>query len=154
MIYTTSISIPANTAITAPVKEILRVTQGVVYQLDMEFPAGCAGLSKLYIKQGSNQVWPSPPDKTFASNDFTISFPETYLLSEPPFQFEIYGYNEDEQWPHTLKVMIGLVSQKIFMARFLPSVQVEIWSEMLAEMEAEKERVRQEILEQPFDFVS
>jgi len=151
MIYTSNIIIPANTVAEQPICERLIITSGLIYKVELQFPPGCLGLAHVYIKDGGYQVWPSTPSTDFACDDYTINFEDTFMKQTEPFELQIYGYNEDETYEHTIQVRIGQVSEDIFIARYLPTVQYDY---MLATFEKQKEaeeQLKQQILANPFE---
>ena len=157
MIYTTDVTTLKDTKADSPKQSILKVTKGFVYKVEVQFPPGCAGLCHIIICDGGFQIWPSTRGETWHSDGFTIAFDDSYLKQSAPFEFTIYSYNLDEKWPHTVQVRIGLVSNELFMARFLPSLTYKYFIEALDQWQAEqRERLEEanlEILESPFSWV-
>jgi len=103
-----SIKIEADTKITSPYPVDLKVTAGVVKDLAIEFPAGCAGLAHLRILRGGYQVWPVDIGEWFTSDDHVIIIHPNYKMMDHPLQFRIEGYNEDESNYHVLTVRLEL----------------------------------------------
>lgn len=96
----------------SPLEEAIVLSQGMVTDVAVHFPAGCAGTVGLRVLRGLNQVWPTSPGQWFISDDFTIVFPTRYLLFEKPYAFTVEAYNTGE-WSHTVSVtftVAGLVS--------------------------------------------
>lgn len=108
MFYVFPITIPANTPETAKLKTILALTAGKITRVHIEFPAGHCGLTHLRLNRGLNQVWPTNPEAAFSSSNETIPWAESYLLDQPPLQFEAYTWNEDDTYDHTITVRIEL----------------------------------------------
>lgn len=121
MIYTANITTVKNTAKTALKKTTIRVTKGLVYKVEFYFPPGSAGLMGLAVFDGLYQVWPSSVGEFFLGNDLTISFDDLYLKESAPFEFQCYTYNTDDTNNHLVIPRIGLISNDMFMARFLPT---------------------------------
>ena len=156
MIYTIDCKTETTHTIASPLHSVLKVSKGLVYKVEAQFPSGCAGLCHLIICDGSFQVWPSTRGETWHPDGFIISFEDTYLKRSAPYQFDIYTYNLDEKYPHTPQVRIGLVTEEIFMARFLPTIGFEHFLRMLTEWQATQnerlEEARVELLEKPFTW--
>lgn len=133
--------------------QILNVTKGLIYRVEVDFPAGCAGLLKVHINDGGHQLYPSTPGETFHTDDKVIAFKDTYLKFSKPFQFDIYTTNDDDEYPHTIQVRMGMVSEAIFMARFLPTYTYKYFREMLKEMRIEQEEKLAAIREHPFEWL-
>ena len=153
MIYSRDCEIPKDTPPTIPEPFVLKVTRGLVYKVELEFPDGCAGMVHLVVYDGGHQVWPSDPENTFHADGYTISFDDTYLKLEPPYQFDIYGHSARTVHKHTPVVRIGLVSKEIFMARFLPTYAYEYFVKMLEELRLEQEARAQEAARKPFGWI-
>lgn len=125
----------------------LLVTKGLVYKVELYFPRGSAGLLGVAIFDGFFSVWPSNAGEFFTGDDELISFDDLYLKEAAPFQLDIYTYNYDDTYPHSVDVRVGLVSKEAYQARFLPSIAwgdfAEMMSRLLAE-QAEKQAVQKE----------
>jgi len=119
----------------------LYVTKGLVYKVEFYFPSGSAGLMGVAVFDGMYQVWPSSVGEFFKGEDQMISFDDLYLKEAAPFEFQCYTYNEDEKYPHEVSVRIGLVSKEVFQARYLPSKSAEVFKQVLAQMEAERQEL-------------
>lgn len=119
MIYVADFTTPANTPRTSPVETLLRVTRGLVYRFELQFPAGALGLHHVWVQDGGAQIWPSSPHETFHPDRATISFDETYLKTAPPYEFIILSYNLDDTYAHAAQCRIGMVGQERLWGRFL-----------------------------------
>lgn len=157
MIYTANISTDKDTAQTDLDRTVLHVTKGLVYKVEFYFPPGSAGLMGIAVFDGLFQCWPSNVGEFFTSDDETISFEDLYLKSAAPFQFDIYTYNEDDTNNHKCSVRIGLVSNEVYMARFLPNRTIAEFTMLLAQLEDERAaRAREQIerrKETPFEWM-
>lgn len=153
MIYSAEILLPKLAVPNPPTQKVLKTTKGLVYKVEIQFPPGCAGLAHVGVFDGAHPCWPSTPGETFNLDGSTISFDDTYLKLAEPFQFEIWGWNDDTLWDHTIHVRIGMVSGDIFMARFLPTYSWDYYMSLLAETEAKQKEAREFVLEHPFPWV-
>ena len=153
MIYWADISTPKNTAKADAQRTPLKVTKGLVYRVEVQFPRGCAGLLYCSIYDGGYSAWPSQPGEWFRGNRNTIGFDDPYLKLAEPYEFDILTYNLDDTYAHSVLVRLGLVSQEVFMARFLPSYSWKYFKKMLDEMKREEEERRKAIIEEPFGWI-
>jgi len=168
MIYSKYITTPANTSEKLPKRTVLKVTKGLVYKVEIMFPPGSAGLLRCAIFDGFYQAWPSTSGEYFRTEMETISYPDTYLKEAQPFQFDIITWNEDNTYDHALVVRLGMVSERVFMARFLPTYGWEEFEKMLKEIRAvqefeiemakakllkEESELREQILTTPFPWM-
>jgi len=120
LIYNFQITVPANTAITVPVEQDLKLTHGVVHKLDINFPPGCVGLVGIGIFNAIHQVWPTNPEEMFFADDETISFREHYELITDPYILTARLYNLDDTFEHTITVRIGILPVTILSPWLLP----------------------------------
>lgn len=157
MIYQASIVTAKNTAASAPKHTVLAVTAGLVYRVEFHFPSGSAGLMGVAVFDGLFQVWPSTAGQVFVSDNETIAFDDLYLKEKAPFQFDIYTYNTDDTYDHVFDFRVGLVSNEVFMARFLPYKSYDYFVRLLEQMRTEKEIAaeaqKEELLETPFEWL-
>jgi len=147
MIYTANITIPAQTVSTQTICERIVITSGLVYKVELQFPPGCLGLAHVYIKDGGYQVWPSTPGTDFACDDYTINFEDSFLKQTEPYELQIYGYNDDETYDHTIQIRVGQVSKEIFIARYLPTLQYDYQIKSLALEKTSEEKLLQQLIE-------
>jgi len=153
VIYTLDFTIPITATAENPQHSVLQVTKGLVYRVEFQFPAGCAGLAYVAVFDGGFQLWPSTLGEFFHTDNFTIAFDEMYLKSSAPYQLDFYGFNLDETYPHTVYCRIGLADKDIFMARYLPSVAYNLMQKELSKIAAEQEVKRAATLKEPFPWL-
>jgi len=123
MIYSFAISTPANTPKATPVETNLKLTAGIIHQIDILFPTGCAGLAYIAINDGLHQVWPTNPDESFHTDGETISFKEFYELKSSPHILTVFSYNLDDTYDHDIIVRLGILKESEIKGVWLP------WSE-------------------------
>ncbi len=101
MIYELPIPIPKNTPVSSPAEVVLPIHPGHLTQVSVYFPPGPSGLAHVTIWYWERQFWPSNPDSDFTGDDLLITFPEDLDLIDPPFEFVIKGWNEDDTFQHS-----------------------------------------------------
>jgi hypothetical protein len=109
MIYDLAITVPKNTAKTAPVTEELLVHPGIVKQIDIMFPRGCAGLAHVRIFRSLQQLWPAYEEQSFAGDGFNLSWPEEYHVDDPPYAFDVVCWNDDDTFGHVVTVRMAVL---------------------------------------------
>jgi len=158
VIYNANIATPANRAKTNLKRTVLNVTRGLVYRVEFSFPSGPAGLMGVAVFDGLFQLWPSTVGEFFASDGETIAFDDMYLKEAAPYQFDIYTYNTDDTYPHSVAVRIGLVSKEVFLARFMPTKSYDYLADLMRKMEAERAELaaiqRELIAETPYEWLA
>lgn len=120
MIYSFSISTPANTAATAKKRTVLPLRRGIIHQIDVLFPPGPAGLLHLGINRAETQFFPYNADGDFSSDNDSFSFREHIPLLAAPYQLEAYTYNLDTVYDHLVIIRLGILPPEVVAPWLLP----------------------------------
>lgn len=153
MIYVADIITDNTHGVENPKKTTLLIGSGLIYKVEVEFPTGPCGLLHTRAYDGLHSLWPSSENVWYHSDGVTIAFDDLYLKTQPPYQIDIYTYNLDDTYDHWCQWRIGMVSQEVFIARFLPSYEYDYFRKMLEDMAAsEKEQASQRLVT-PFPWV-
>lgn len=113
MFYDFAIFVPASTTQAAPVKERLQLTTGIIHQVEIVFPDGCAGLAHLQILQGGVHLYPYNRNGSFASNNESISFSDHHEITTGRDVLTALAWNNDDTYPHTLTIRVGILTEEI-----------------------------------------
>jgi len=158
VIYAATIKTDPNTAVTDMDHSVLKVTKGLVYKVEFNFPNGPSGLAGIAVFDGAFQCWPSTIGEFFHSDDETIAFDDMYLKESAPYQFDIFTYNLDDTYHHTIQVRIGLVSKEVFLARFLPTKGYDYMAELTRKLQLEQEKriaeQQKKLEETPYEWLA
>lgn len=109
MIYEKSLTIPKNTPQTALVETTIYVHPGVLQRVSIYFPPGPSGLAHVSLWYWERQLAPANPDSDFIGDDLLIDLPEDLEIVDPPFEFRVRGWNEDDTYPHTPVVRLQVI---------------------------------------------
>lgn len=109
MLYVHRHTIPPNTLETVPLKHILKLTYGIIHKVSIGFPRGCCGLAHLKIYRSEHQIFPTNVEASFAFDNANIEWQEHYPLLGKPFEIELFGWNNDTLFSHTITVRIAVV---------------------------------------------
>lgn len=145
MIYSTTITTQPGGSVGSAVRTTIKITKGLIWLMEVDFPAGCVGLVHAQIFDGKYQLLPASPGKSLSGDGQLLRYEDSYLKESAPFELTLVTWNEDELWPHNIQVRIGLASSRLFMARYLPSVG---WKDFAKEMELERQVQREVNIEQ------
>ena len=110
MFYRFTLTVPANTPESDPVRMTLPLTHGIIHRVEIGFPPGLAGLVHVAIYRFEHQLWPSNPGEWFAWDGYNIAFNEDYWLIEKPFELEVRGWSEDDTFDQPVIIRIGIRS--------------------------------------------
>ncbi len=147
MVYSVTITTDANTTKVNAKKTVLKLTKGLVWKIEIDFPPGCSGLLYTQIFDGSYQVFPASPGTAFHSDNQLIGFDDLYLKTSEPFEFVIKTWNLDDTWPHTIQIHLGMASSEAFMSRYMPSKTWEKFQDVLLQVTKDQEAVKKKQLE-------
>lgn len=143
MIYTKGITTSAGGSEGNPTRTVIKVTKGLVWLMEVDFPPGCVGLVNVQIFDGGYQVLPASPRDTLLGDNRLLRYDDLYLKERAPFEFTIVTWNNDELWDHTIQIRIGLASTRLFMARYLPSIGWEGFAKEMEKAREDQEKIRQ-----------
>lgn len=101
MDYWGSITVPANTGIASPVREVVGVCPGVIRHVWLFFPPGHRGKAKTRVLRFQSQIWPTNIDAWYLGDGTVIEFDENYPLLGSPYELYVEGYNTSLDHPHT-----------------------------------------------------
>jgi len=120
MIYSYPIVAEKNTTISTKKRTDITLKKGVIHQVEIQFPIGCAELAHIQIYDNLSQLWPSNEGQSFASDGHVISIKESYIFDSAPFSLIIYTWNESEDYDHKITLRLGLLPKSALLEYILP----------------------------------
>lgn len=109
MFYDFAVVVPKGTLENAPVVETIKLTQGLIIRIDVEFPAGCRGYISAVVMVGGHQLYPTNPAGSMNAEDFTVQAWDFYPLFEAPYTLKVKAWSPEADYGHTLTVRVDLV---------------------------------------------
>lgn len=106
MIYTASILTPANTAKADAKTTEIKITNGVITQVMILFPAGCASKVRAQLFMGGHQFMPSTKGQDITGDDTLIVSPEFLEINDAPRIITVKTSSATATYDHTIEVMI------------------------------------------------
>lgn len=123
MDYNVTLSVPASTLEIAPVELRVGLTKGIIVEVRIGFPDGCADLVHVVIKRDGHVVWPNNPDGNYAWNDYVYELAESYVLDVEPLSLRVVAWNEDTINAHRVTVGFNMLPlEPTILARFVQAV--------------------------------
>jgi len=113
MLFTKTLTIPANTAESSPASVRFGLDKGVITRVEVEFPAGCAGLVQAHIDRGLTQVWPTNNDGTLRSDGRAIVWADYYEMFDEPLDLDLVGWNDDDTYSHEILFRFELTPRSV-----------------------------------------
>ena len=109
MDYNVTLSVPKATAESDPAEVVVELTPGLIVEVRIGFPDGCADLVHVVILHGIHQVWPTNAGGSYSWNDYTYEFQESYVVDEEPLELRVVAWNDDTRNAHQVTVGFNLL---------------------------------------------
>lgn len=106
--YFLQLTIPKNTARTAPQLNTLDFAPGILRKVRILHPSGCADLVGVAIYYLGTRLLPMNDQNWFLGNGFPIEFAPNFDVRHEPTRFDIYSYNEDDTYQHRPSIMFEI----------------------------------------------
>lgn len=106
MLFKTDLTIPKKVVENGTASTTMKLCEGAITRSFVQFPSGCAGLVWVQIWLNGYQLIPWERGEWLRGDDHIIRDESRYPVTGPPRILTIYGYNEDESYPHTIQVGI------------------------------------------------
>lgn len=87
----------------------IKMHTGIITNIGVYFPPGCAGLVKVKLRIGIHQIAPFNPSGEFRGDAWPIWYKEFIPLTEEPYIVWCDAWNEDEAYDHTITVQINIL---------------------------------------------
>lgn len=153
MVYYIDVTTENTYTASSPKSTVLKITRGLIYRVEVEFPPGPLGNLGVAIFDGNYQAWPSSPGYWWHTDWRVIAFDDLYFKSAAPFELIVKTYNTGDSYSHWCGVHVALVSKEEFIARFLPGYTGPEAEKKLAAAQAQQEAAKAEILRRPFPWI-
>ncbi len=109
MYYLFEVTIPAVTLQANPVTQRVAINQGTISFIEVHFPQGCAGLVRACIDYNSIQILPWNKDASLYGDNRLYKVDLNLPLKDPPYEFVVRGWSDDDTYPHIVSVGIMLL---------------------------------------------
>lgn len=102
MLFSSEITIPAGTAVNAPVEVDIKLTIGLITQLDVYFPPGNSCLAFVTFSRSRHQIYPTNPDGYIKGDGVKITGNVFHHIKNPPLIVTVKGYSPSAEYDHTV----------------------------------------------------
>ena len=109
MFYSASIQTTAGTSEANAKTTFIKVSDGVIHELGVYFPAGCSGLVYCQIYDGGHQLFPSTQGQFVRGDDILVETKEFYEISDAPRWLTVRTWNLDDTYAHTIEVYVKIL---------------------------------------------
>ena len=113
MLYSKQITIAASTTQANSSKSYFKVNKGVISNMWITFPAGCAGLVKLRIYYEGHPFVPVNADNYIRGDNYTFKFPVMFEITEEPMRLTVEAWNDDDTYAHTFDILFLILPKSV-----------------------------------------
>ena len=115
MLYSKQITLSSGKTEATATKSYFKVNKGVISNVWVTFPAGCAGLVKLRIYSEGHPFLPVNQDNYIRGDNYTFQFPVMFEIMEEPMLLTVEGWNEDATYSHTVDILFLILPKGVVM---------------------------------------
>jgi hypothetical protein len=115
MFYDFAVTVTAGKTEAAPKEQELKLTYGVIHQVEIEFPRGCKGYVYLALDHWEHQFLPTNPDEAFSGDGYVIVIKEHYPLITAPYSLYARAWAPSATYNHTITVRIGVLPESVLL---------------------------------------
>lgn len=106
LFYVWDITVPADTAELNPIYQKLKLSAGIITNINIKFPDGCNGMVKVRILRWTFQLVPLSNGEWVTGNGETVPTETSYELLEVPFELEFQACSPSTSYPHKITIRI------------------------------------------------
>jgi len=108
-----------------PATTTMKLCEGVITHSSVLFPPGCAGLVYVQVWLGGHQLIPWSRGEWIRGDDHLVELEMYYPVGPVPRLITIKGYNDDDTYPHTVSVAVGIHAAYVVIGGETPSLLLE-----------------------------
>ncbi len=111
------LAVPRDTLADNPVSLTMTLKPGTVKQITISSSQTDPGAIRCAFFQGQSQIWPSNPNSFFGPTVFSITWPEDFVLFDPPFELTVRAWNSLSWFSGWLWISITVKERVVLPAR-------------------------------------
>lgn len=113
MLYSKQITLSAGATEATATKTYFKVNKGVISNMWITFPAGCAGLVKMRIYSEGHPFVPVNQDNYIRGDNYTFQFPIMFEILDEPMTLTVEAWNEDATYSHTIDILFLILPKAV-----------------------------------------
>lgn len=117
MHYSASLTVPAATAAVSPVSTNLVLPAGMLQQITINFPPGCARMTFIQIYDGATLVYPKTAGASYCEDAYTVVI-STMQIFDTSKTLTIKGWSPGTSYQHVVTITAEVkTSEELCMSR-------------------------------------
>jgi len=137
MHYNFDLEIPAITTKANKVEKICTINYGIIRDVVIYFRGGCADLAHVEVFRGNQKIFPYNPEEDYAFDNYPVNFDAFYPILDAPYLLNLFGWNDDDTFSHTVTFMFNIIHPKATEIPQLEGMTEEAALELLGVYEIE-----------------
>jgi len=130
MLLDFDLNVPAATPESSPVVADCQLTHGVLKQVRVYFPPGCATLVHVVVKDTLHQLVPANTDGDLNFDEALITASLDHELKTSPHKLQVYGWSPAAIYNHNITIQFELdpvkgMTQDEMMLKLLEEINAE-----------------------------
>jgi hypothetical protein len=115
--YTKKLTVPANTLLTSPVSTTIVLSVGILNQIQILFPYGCARAVHVQIYDGATLVYPKNAGEDYAEDGDT-KIVNDFVIYDSAKTLTLKGWSPGTTYPHivTFSFLMNTVEENAMKA--------------------------------------
>lgn len=109
MDFVFDLEVVADTPKILPCRLLANLGEGIVSQVEIAFPPGCANKVFVVVRQGLHQVWPTNEDNAYHWDDRVYSFSENYPVKGGDPLFILEGWSPGTDFKHVIQFSFSVL---------------------------------------------
>ena len=102
------ITVPADTAVSAPETLDMKLTYGIITHVQIVIPDGQKASTHLKLLHHEFQLYPLSRGYWYEGDGIQVEFDDLFPITTPPYALKAVAYNEDDTYEHALYVYINV----------------------------------------------
>lgn len=113
MIFEFALTVPANTLLSSPASQELKLSRGIVHKVEVLGDGGERNQVYLVIRRAINQVWPTNPNGQLHPGFFPISYLAFYALEVSPYSLTVDAWSPGTTYDHQVLIRLGIEPREV-----------------------------------------
>ena len=112
MLHSKHITVSANTSETSRQTTSFKANKGVIHQVWVSFPPGCAGLVKFRIQLDEHPIIPVEKDAYVRGDNYTFVYLPFVEIKTDPARITIETWSDDDTYDHEIDFQFSIIDPK------------------------------------------
>jgi len=128
MFFSNEITVPKNTAITAPVETVIPVTRGIIDKVGYRPRPGHAGLCHCRVYYHEHQIYPVSRDQDLHGDTFPIEWNDQEEIFTAPYTLVVRSWNDDDTYEHAFDISFSILDEQKTIGSVLSRAIIDLFS--------------------------